>query len=210
VYLTRNENLIASGPLGPTGIHGMTGPIATNPSFVYRTPMVRFIDKLTPLITNQQLMWIESIGPGGGRHKLEQYVGDLFDALLDLGPAQRTTGDYTIKLSCNYAFPLGESAGSELLASSPLLLRPSIRVGLGNKAQFVAQIAQAIRSWVKNRNIPVDIGRLVFQITVFSAEGDFQTTALRQLAAAGATAITQPMLDLENLQLKMSDVDWSS
>jgi hypothetical protein len=190
----------------------MTGPIATNPRFVYRTPMVRFIDKLTPLITNQQLIWIESIGTAQAPRTLEQYLGDLFDALLDLGPTQRSTGDYVIKLSCDYAFPLGigPRGMSDLLASSPLLLRPSVRVGLGNKVQFVAQIAQAIRVWVRNQNIPVDIGRLVFQITVFSAEGEFQTSTLRLAAAAGSTAITQPMLDLENLQLKMSDVDWKA
>ncbi len=219
VYLTRNENLVSSGPLGPTGIGGMTGPIATNQSFVYRTPIVRFIDKLTPLITNQTPISIESISTGK-KLPLEQYLGNLFDALLDLGPGQRTTGDYTIKLSCNYAFPLGvpgprglaESDGGEgeLLASSPLLLRPSVRVDRENKTEFVTAIAKAIHDWVRNGNVPIDIGRLVFQITVFSAEGELQMSALRAVAAAGGTAITQPMLDLENLQLKMSNVDWNS
>ena len=177
VYLTRNEDLISSGPLGLTGGPGLTGPIPTNSSFVYRTPMVRFIQKLTPLITNQTLIWVEG-ATGGGRRKLEAYLGDLVDALLDLGKGQQTTGEYTVMLSCSYAFPLGaagphgmpateEEAAPELLATSPLLLKPAEVVGLGSKVRFVNEIAQAIRAWVRDRSIPIEIGRLVFQITVF-------------------------------------------
>jgi len=66
--------------------------------------MVRFIDKLTPFITNERLIRVESVGGGmpatQQQRTLEQYLGDLLDALLDLGPMQKSTGEYTIKLSC--------------------------------------------------------------------------------------------------------------
>ncbi|HEX7090573.1 MAG TPA: LysM peptidoglycan-binding domain-containing protein [Longimicrobiales bacterium] len=212
LYVTRNEDLVSSGPLGPTAAPGMTGPVPTNPAFVYRTPLVRSVNKLTPLLVNQTRMFIEDIVPAvsGGARQLEDYLSTLFDALLDLGPTAKTTGEYAIKLACNYLYPLAEDgADAELVASTPVLLKPNYVIGRTNKAAFVDRLAGALREWVRANAIDTEVGRLQIQVTVFSAEGEPRTRARRAAPAAGATAIAQPILDIENLQLRLRDVDWT-
>ena len=223
VYLTRNEDLISSGPLGPTGVPGATGPIPTNPQFVYQTPLVRFVNKFTPLITNQNPISVAEIGTTGvaarAARPLDAYLADLFDALLDLGPGSASAGTYLLKVGASYGYPLataraqtGPTDQTELLASTPLLLRPSVEIGPDTKPAFVRELSTAIRTWVADNHLARDVGKLVFQITVFSGAGEVLSPGPREFVsaaiAAGATGITQPILVLENLQLNMADVDW--
>lgn len=209
VYVTRNADLVSRGPLGPTGSAGGTGPIATSPGFVYRTPLVRFVDKLTPLLVDQALIRLEDVrGSGAGaRRPLDEYLRDLFAALLDLGPGTPTTGEYTVRVACNYLYPLAGTPPDELLASTPVLLQPSVLLTRASYAPFVAALSNALREWVRQSAIDTSAGRLQVQVTVFSGEGEPRTGALRASGATGA--VSQPILDLENLQLEMANVDWN-
>lgn len=218
VYLTRNRDLIASGPLGPTAVAGATGPIPTNPKFVYQTPLVRFVNRFTPLLTDQSPIAIAAIGatePVGTKRPLESFLGDLFDSLLDLGPSQDTTGDYTIRMEWNYAFPLGDEPGgpmppdARLLVVTPMLLTPTFVIGQKNQARFIADLATALRSWVDRHDIPRGQGSFLAQITVFSNRGEPSSRLRRRLASpSGATTMTQPILDLQDLQLPLAEVEW--
>jgi LysM repeat protein len=208
VYVTRNADLVSRGPLGPTGSAGGTGPIATSGSFVYRTPPVRFVDKLTPLLVDQTRIPIEDVRGGAARRPLEAYLNDLVETLLDLGPTAPTTGDYTVKVSCNYLYPLAGSGADELLAATPVLLHPGVLLTRANHDAFVVALAGALRAWVRDNAIDTTVGRLQVQVTVFSSEGEARTAALR---AAGATGpVSQPILDLQNLQLEVAHVDWKA
>ena len=62
IAVSRNDRLIAHGPLGPTG---SPAGIPTYNDFVYRTPPVEFVDPLVPLIDNGARIDVAALGASG-------------------------------------------------------------------------------------------------------------------------------------------------
>jgi hypothetical protein len=201
VYVARNENLIANGPLGPLG---MTGPVATRSEFIYRTPIVRFVDPLTPFVVNRNPLDVSGLtgpsGPASGRRRLSAHLTNMVDAILELAPWSQTKAESLMQLRVNYAFAAAGSGAlghDMLLASTPIRLAPTRPVDAFTRDNLVNELAANLGDWYRTRGPTGAAGYLSFEAGVFTGD-----------AASGMTA-QKPILRLEQLVLPISKIDWS-
>jgi hypothetical protein len=198
-YLVRNENLIASGPLGPTGF---TGPIATNSKFKYQTPLVRFIDPLVPSLVNQQPIDISS--PTGAT-ALSAHLSKMFGDIL--GPESLSSSNF-VGVLFEYGYPLAQSGAAqtdeteELIATTPIGFAPFTEIINGNTAPLVAQLNSSLQQWKNNGGPTGNVGDLIFQVSVFAAQ------AATGPMGATAAPIYKPILRLTDLRLPMDRIIW--
>ena len=110
--MAHNESLL--GPSGPP----------TNPAFVYRTPLVRFIDSQTPSLTwNDSISIPETVGVTGPA-SLPEFVAPLLANLFEWGPG--ATRSWTLSVAAEYGYELVQGNDGDALTSFvPILLRPS-------------------------------------------------------------------------------------
>jgi LysM repeat protein len=201
VYVARNENLIANGPLGP---RGMTGPVATRPEFIYRTPIVRFVDPLTPFVVNRNPIDVSGLtGPWGpaGRRALSVHLTNMIDAILELWPWSQTKAESLLQLLVNYAFAAagGASGQDVLLASTPIRLAPTRSIDAVTRDALVAELAANLERWYRTGGPTGAAGYLSFEASTFTGD-----------AAPGLTGSAQkPILRLEQLVLPIDKIDWS-
>ena len=155
IYLTRNDDLIASGPLGTTGPSGPTGPqgaVATNEAFLYETPLVSFINYLTPFISDQTKIDVSALsgpsGPTAPPRTLAQHIENMLDAVLELGPQSPVQADSEISILCSYGFPISGAGGDgELVAVTPIRLVPAQALTPETKTEFAYQLSESILGW---------------------------------------------------------------
>lgn len=185
----------------------MTGPISTNPDFIYQTPLVQFVSRVTPFVVNQSLIDIAAIRPDENAAQVKQslvyYLTNMFDGLLEMQTLNRT---FTIRLACSYGYYLTgqttmESLNSDepLVALTPILLKPHYDFNAQSEQDFIEALSEAISAWTQSNNPSRSGGYYVFDITVFS-----QTAAQGGIGATGV--IQQPILRLENLQLSIAGI----
>ena len=223
-YLTRNDELIASGPLGLTGT---TGPVATSPDFIYQTPLAKFINRLTPFINNERPIDIAALpGPTGGPPQdprtLNAHLDNMIDAVLDLGPTYAIKAESYMELVCRYGYRLGESDGpievEGLVATLPIRLAPTFLITEANKNLFVDELSKSITRWRNIGRPSGEKGFLIFEFSVFA-----QTSVQRYsspatangapLTVGGATGpgeALKPILKLNDLRLAMDKIIWSA
>ena len=172
IYLTRNDDLISSGPLGatgPAGPTGLTGPISTNSPFLYQTPVVRFIDPLTPSLDDARPIDVSGLtGPSGPPPSQPRYLGahiyNMLAAVLGLGPQSPIHAPANLSILCRYAFNIaGGIPASIPVCFVPTRLLPPLAV-----PAFSAELASMVDLWrVQNQPSGPD-GRLLFDVTVFT------------------------------------------
>jgi LysM repeat protein len=211
ISITRNDRLIAQGPLGPTG---SPDPVPTCDEFVYRTSQMQFADPLIPLIDNDVAFDVAKL-TSSGHQPLNRYIEALLGAAIDVTSAYSAQG-HTIEILCSYGFSLA----SGLVATTPIQLVPAVFVA--GASEFSNWLAKGIGDWRRTAGVARDQGMMVFQLSVF-AQAPAQTLARPHTAqgapiclaargsdvAAGATgALLKPILRLRNLQLAMSEIDW--
>ena len=189
-YLTRNDALVSLGPLGTTG---PTGPVGVNPDFVYRTPMVRFVDRLTPLVDNGET--IPLVGPTGPVLPLAQHLATMFDDVLEL---QRSGGAAEeIELLCSYGFRVAAPDGGDgLYATTPVRLVPSVEVSAGTRDGLVDLLRDSLTGWYRSSRPTGAEGTLIFEMTVFDQPGP------------SGPAGRMPVLRLRDLRLPMDQIAW--
>jgi hypothetical protein len=223
-YLTRNDDLISSGPLGVTGT---TGPVETSPDFIYQTPLVKFIDRLTPFINNDRPIDIAALpGPSGPLpaepRTLNAHLNNMVEAVLDLGPAYAIKADSYMEMVCRYGYRLGESDGpigaEGLVATTPIRLVPTFVISGENKNSFVDELSKSITRWRNNEGPSGENGFLIFEFNVFAqtAVERYSSPAMANgapLTVGGATGpgeALKPILTLNDLRLAMDKIIWSS
>jgi hypothetical protein len=190
VYVDRNAQLVANGPLGMSGI---PGPVSTNPAFVYKTPLVRFIDPMVPLIDDSAFINLADLGgptgPAGHLARmLNQALGDPIGASASLA---------NVEILCSYGVPLKD----DLRAVTPILLAPITAINSSNEGPFIDSLALSLGQWKNGSGVAGDTGVLLFEVTAF-AEGPAQNDG------APGPASLLPVLRLRNLELPMSDIIW--
>jgi LysM repeat protein len=201
IYLTRNDDLIASGPLGsqgPTGPSGPHAPIATNRDFLYQTPLVRFINPLTPFLTVGEPINVAGLGGASGPvgpRSLAQHIENMLDAVLELGSKSVIKADSKIAILCSYGFPV--AGAEELTATIPVRLVPAQFLTAELKNAFAFKLSKSIQSWPRWPGAGGP-GVLIFDLSVFTVPG--------MTGPSGPTETLKPILQFENLRVPLANI----
>ena len=167
VAITRNLSLIEG--------------VATNPAFIYQTPLVNFTSRAIPSVFAGEDI---SIGSGAVTG-IAAAFGAFLETLLT-SRNQWTAGELlTVRLSAAYSYALAASAAgassmTELSTLVPILLVPSCDFdptsdwNAANASSFVSQVQAVIVNW-QRANQPVTVGgSFVFDLTIYAAQGQMQ------------------------------------
>jgi len=184
--ITRNDNLIASGPIGVTG---STGPMPTNERFIYTTDEVRFVDGLTPIIDNRAVIAVSLSG------SLKEKLVTLLTQVLALQPGSKIEPSL-ITLKVSFAFPAGEA----LRASTPIRLVPQRRVGTTTVQGYASDLAKSIEEWLAAQRNPSRSNTLVLDLTVLSATPLRGPTGTFEPIGPTGVEPLRPVLRLRELQ----------
>ncbi|MEZ4837202.1 MAG: hypothetical protein R2873_35260 [Caldilineaceae bacterium] len=184
IWLTRNRELVDGR--------------VTNPSFVYKTPLIRFRNSTSPLVQNRTPWDIAAIGSPTGaaqRRPLAAHVDALFAALL---PAV-AQNDYAIRIAVRYRFNLAEAGAQPLFSSLPVLLGPRYPIDAGADllpatADLRANLVRTLERWQQTMQPSTAQAAYQFRVAIFSR--------LR----AGTAANNLPLLQIEELFLGLGDV----
>lgn len=185
IAVSRNDRLVAHGPLGPTG---GSAPVPTANDFIYRTPFVEFVDPLVPLIDNDAAI---DVAGGSGPRPLGEHLLSLLRQATDVTPGGGAP--QTIEMLCSYGFPLAGTGDGALVATTPILLVPSRPISPGDVGAFATELAASLNDWHRSSQVTGDDGRLVFALSVFTT---------------GAEGGALPILRFRNLQLPVRAVQW--
>jgi hypothetical protein len=197
--------LIASGPLGTTGPSGPTGPfgpIATNAAFLYQTPWVRFIDPVTPFLTNGDAIDLANLsGPSGppppAPRIIEQHLENMLDAVFEWGPQSPVWANTSMSIECSYGFPLNAGGTpSEILAVTPIRFVPTEYMTPSDKRSFVMRLGASLRDWHASAGTGDDVGTMIFDLRVLAS------------GMTGPGEALKPTLEFEQLRVPMDRIDW--
>ncbi len=186
VYVTRNEEL---------DYEDLKTDKKVNEAFVYRTPMVHFLNKMIPTIRVDEVI---DINPGidqqPGNTPLENALNNFFTALFSRDLPDTSTRDHKIKVSVRYGHNVsGEE--DELITFVPIHLIPSYPFNLagdcpgGNKATpLVEELRDKLKQWKDANNPSKQQGAYFFDVCIYSDMYE---------------KMVQPMLELRNIRYKL-------
>ncbi len=212
VSVSRNDRLIAHGPLGPTG---SPAPVPTYERFIYQTPYVEFVDPLVPLIASSTPIDVTTLGaPLPAKKPLSTHLMNVLAKATSVVPLGPGAGE-ELELLCAYGFPLAESEHDSITVTTPIRLVPTRTVSPDDVAQFALDLSSSVGSWRSQAGIDETQGLLVFELTVLTAATS-RLPARRPRASALPTAVAaavgpprKPILRLTELQLPLASIDWS-
>ncbi|UOQ99309.1 LysM peptidoglycan-binding domain-containing protein [Hymenobacter sp. 5317J-9] len=173
IYVTRNECLQKDPGGNCLG--------NTNPDFIYRTPIVRFVNVQVPLLDPAGEIALTSLVTPAGQYPLSTYLAAFFGQL----PAERS-----IKMDASYTYPLTEDGlptDDPLTVTVPVLLFPPYLFkgapdcDPAKPNSLTAQLAAAINAWV-SQQVPAPrqkLGKLVFSFELFSSQSEAKLPILR-------------------------------
>ncbi|MEW2116966.1 LysM peptidoglycan-binding domain-containing protein [Streptomyces sp. NPDC005474] len=182
VSVVRNENLL-----------GGTGPAdATNPLFVYRTPLSLFSSKVTPSLLADTPAPLTA----RGGVDLATALGDFFGVLFDLGSAP-PSATFQVKVAARYAYSLTTAArpGGTITPAVPLVLVPLYAFDTATDADpasptsFVSRLAAAVTSAAGTTGAATVPGTYLFDVGVYSSLSPEGTQG---------TLPSKPLLDIRN------------
>jgi len=199
-YLTRNDDLIASGPVGWNNGGGATGPISpiqTNEAFLYETPLVRFIDPMTPLLIDGSAINAAGLtGNAGSSRPLATQIENMLNAVLEWGPTSPVQATSYLSILCSYGYPVaGAGTPEEIVATIPVRLVPTQLLQGSQKTQFAAALSVSILQWLA-ATTPRSSGVLIFDLNTFTVP----------LGASGPASGLKPILEFENLRIPIAAI----
>jgi hypothetical protein len=177
----RNENLLPNE--------------TTNPAFIFQSPVVRFVNVLTPLLDPDEEIDIADFTTQKPA-RLSQFLSDFLIAFFE---AAQTAGNEnrTVRLGAAYGYGLQtESPFPDLGVTIPILLTTPTPISilkekLGPDSPFVKAVSDTINEWFRN-NQPSgvqDNGKLWFDLSVYSSLSESQLPVLRMRRLFLATSI---------------------
>jgi hypothetical protein len=199
VYVARNESLIANGPLGP---RGMTGAVATRPEFIYRTPMVRFVDALTPFVANSSVIDVNGLTgpvPPAAKRPLSGHLTNLIDAVLELQPWSPVFAESVLQLLVSYSFALAGDGPDSLVATVPIRLVPMRSITPASRDALVAELSADVKQWRQTNQPSGAAAYLGFDASVF----------IETPLPGGDGFVQKPILRLDTLILPIDAIDWT-
>jgi hypothetical protein len=192
IAVTRNDRLIARGPLGPTG---SPAPVPTSEGFIYRTLYTQFVDPLIPLIEADAPIDVAALEPGPEPRPLERHIVNVVRAATDVDSgASAEPAD--IELAVAFAFPV---AGG-LNVTTPICLVPCRRVSGDDVATFARALAQTLARWHRDTPLDEQGSLLAFELCVFA----YDTAPSYETGES----IRRPILRFTDLRLHLQDITW--
>ncbi|WP_444890505.1 hypothetical protein [Microbulbifer sp. DLAB2-AA] len=177
----------------------------TNTDFIYQTPLVKYVNPLTPLLNNADLINIALLSPG---HEPPQpltfYLRALFQVIFNGLP---DGSNQTILVECAYQYNLQNNFALEQVTlpislSFPLSFKIPDDWDIGSttycsdQQSFVCELCKTISEWIHQhgmvRNENIYDGQLRFAISFYAKGKD-----------------KQPLLKVEDLFLKIKDIKLS-
>jgi hypothetical protein len=192
---------------------GLTGP-QTNSGFVYQTPVVRFIARLTPILSQTNAIEIAPLAGWTGptsKKPLPEYMRALFSHLLEIDSGITGPRPNVIRLDARYGFNLAETRGPEglsglpverLVAFVPILMQPAFAFHPGDllptgPTAFVSRLSSALEQWQSNNQPSTRGGLYALDVSVFSPD----------VGPTGPGFPKRPILELQNLQLRLDQIE---
>jgi len=160
----------------------------TNPDFVFQSPVVRFVNALTPLLDADVEIDIAGFTPERPAALpvvLSNFLIAFFEAAETAGNEQRT-----IRLGASFSNGLQSAETSDstpapdLSVTVPILLTTPTSISILNlspESQFVSSVSETINAWF-SQNTPSglqDSGKLWFDLSVYSSLSESQLPVLR-------------------------------
>ena len=180
IWLSRNKDLIrdSDGEL-----------LDTNPAFVFQTPAVRFSNKVTPFITNDEPWDIATLSDKR-EQSLEKHLTTMVNTLF---PTMDGI-NYRVRLSCRYAFSLstGRGLNEDLVTTLPILLGIQITPEVLEK-DYGKKLSEEILIWIDDNQPSMNMASLIFTVDLFSKLDQESNSSL-------------PTLRITHLELKLADI----
>ena len=174
IFVVRNEDLVPQSP--------------TVSDFLYQTPLIRFVDSLTPFLDPNIEIDLASFTPGEEQHALLTFLGNFFEAFFEGAVSVGETR--TLAMGSSYEYRLTDDAAIKdtqnggLRVVLPILLtlpKPFPIEDPGEANPFLQAIAEQIKNWFQDQS-PIGIdthGKLLFDLTVYASLADSQLPVLR-------------------------------
>ncbi|WP_440067484.1 LysM peptidoglycan-binding domain-containing protein [Tenacibaculum discolor] len=167
IAVIRNEGLVEDNP--------------TNPEFIYRTPLIRFSNKLIPLLSNNtEINIAKIIDEKGSTVSLSEHLVTFFKTFFTYDELQQQT----IKITGYWNYYLQEKEGSDLPpVQLPILLYTPFSFDIPkdytipnegcsgeitSTTPFVCQLAKALEKWYENKKPAITDAYFSFDLSVFS------------------------------------------
>jgi hypothetical protein len=190
--------------------------------FVYKTPLVRATQPVTPFVDNSKAIDITMLPPPagtipGGGGSLEGYIYTLmYDLLADddtvttltnarLSAGQEASVPRRLKVACGFQYPVSSSSGvttsNPIAPLYPVALARSFQIDASQTDQltdFSSLYANAVSTWASGESIEFD------QSALKGATFVFDITLYAQLSG-----LNTPVLRLRNLRLELSKITTS-
>ena len=155
----------------------------TSEEFIYRTPLKRFANPLTPMLDLTNLLDIAKLHADGPAD-LKVFLTALLKTLLEVNVSSHVIFQpTTLKIVTSYSFSSNPDVGSIL---QPCFLIPPTLFDEGDiegSGTGITQLTKGIMDWFAN-NRPLQLeGKLYFDITFYTllADNDLPILRLRQL-----------------------------
>lgn len=194
--IIRNEDLIPYNP--------------TNPQFIYRSPLVKFSNKLVPILNND---YIFNMALLMALPKAQHSLGELLANFFAVFFAKDELEQQLVKISVNWNYPILQS---ESIQTNPLVLPAAIQLPIllappfnfaipadftipaggcpvtaSPADSFVCKLSAAIKTWYGQNNPATANAWLQFDVSVFSS----------------LTEVKLPLIELKNVILFYSDIN---
>jgi hypothetical protein len=190
IAVIRNENLVEDNP--------------TNKAFIYRTPLVKFSNKLIPLLSYGKRIDISTIeNQAGIKAPLNEHLATFFKTFFTADELK----EQTIKISASWNYNLKEGSALPPVLLPVLLYTPfamqipsdyTIPDGgcpdsITSDTPFICQMASAIERWYAQMKPVTTEAYLKFDLSVFSALSETQLPLIQ------LSDLVLPYVNIENL-----------
>lgn len=163
--------------------------IPTNDDFIYETPVIRFVNILTPLLDPDIDINMAVYTPAG-KHKLQEYISNFFKAFFDEIKDKTTTR--VVKTAVSYSYTLNEDPDG-LRVDIPISMTTPYEFNIPAdwdvskctdtqhvtpQDTFTCQLAALLNRWFRDHSPITTNGKLQFDVSLFASLSDSQLPVL--------------------------------
>ena len=147
---------------------------ATNPAFVYRTPLTRFTSSAMPRVVADRPIQL-----GGAPTPVAQVLGEFLQQFFTAKDVWLPNDTIYLRLGAGYTYPIAKPGSTGLDVVVPVLLVPGVDFNpttdcdWNEPNSFVSQVQAAIEGWRAGQTLPPG-GAYTFDLTVYAEAGLLQ------------------------------------